>query len=322
MRNVVLMVLLSVSPAAAATPDPQQFIRAIDRMMVELAPHSARASQSIKRAYREHLSLLVLDEYDALADALHNGGLVPLPTDARFNVKPRVEGMFPIGEKDLDNQESYISARPATIGALLAIAAQVKSGPIEVTSLVRHSEYQGALRKTNGNANTSIPMHTMGMAVDIALVNTPLSRIYEIRDVLQRMQADGDILVIGERQQLVFHVVPSPSRLGYFTDVYARALAASSSAQTPTLASTPVRDALRPYSTAVVTAEIIDVAPTAAFADEWWAAGGIKSDLTVEVAGPTHGSMVADDRSFVSRFAASVYAAVAGVLTSARNLIV
>jgi len=323
MRTVVLMVLLSVSPAVAsgATPDPQvQFIRSIDRMMVELAPQSSRASASIKRAYRAHLVFLVLDEYDALADALNTGGLVPLPDDPRFNIKPRVDGMFPIGEKDLDNQESYLSARPATIGALMAVAAQVKSGPIEITSLVRHSEYQGALRKTNGNANTSIPMHTMGLAFDIALVNTPLSRVYEIRDVLERMQADGDILFIGERQQLVFHVVPSPSRLGHFTDVYARAVAASMSSDTPVIAATPVRDALRPYATAVVTAEVIDVAPTAAFAEEWWAAGGLKSDLTVEVPSPT-ASFVADERSFVSRLAARCLAAVAGLFASARSLI-
>jgi len=322
MRPVFLMVLLAVSPAiaSAATPDPQlQFIRAIDRMMVELAPQSSRASQSIKRAYRAHLSFLVLDQYDALADALNTGGLVPLPDDPRFNVKPRVDGLFPIGEKDLDNQESYISARPATIGALLDVASRVKSGPIEVTSLVRHSEYQGALRKTNGNAVTSIPMHTMGLAFDIALVNTPLSRVYEIRDVLERMQADGDILFIGERQQLVFHVVPNPSRLGYFTDVYARALTAPMDVP---LEATPVHDVLRPYPTAVVTSEVIDVAPTAAFAAEWWAAGGIKSDLTVEVpARPTPQSLVADNRSFVTRFAARCYAVVAGLVNSARNLV-
>ncbi len=70
-------------------------------------------------------------------------------------------------------------------------------------------------------------MHTMGLAFDIALVNTPLPQVYEIRDVLLKMQEAGDILVIGERKQLVFHVVPHPSRLGHFTDVYARAAAAA-----------------------------------------------------------------------------------------------
>jgi hypothetical protein len=62
--------------------------------------------------------------------------------------------------------------------------------------------------------------------VDIGLVNTPLETIYEIRDVLRRMQDDGDILFIGERRQLVFHVVPHPSRLGHFNDVYLRAAGA------------------------------------------------------------------------------------------------
>src|SRR5687767_15690465 len=36
----------------------------------------------------------------------------------RFNLAPRLEGAHPIGEKDLDNQHSYLAARPATIGAL------------------------------------------------------------------------------------------------------------------------------------------------------------------------------------------------------------
>ena len=39
-----------------------------------------------------------------------------------------------------------------------------------------------SLRSTNPNAITSVPMHTMGLAVDIALVNTPLATIYEIRE--------------------------------------------------------------------------------------------------------------------------------------------
>lgn len=323
MRAVLLMVLLAVCPAMAfaEAADPQlQFIRAIDRMMVELSPQSSRASQSIKRVYRDHLDYLVLDQYASLADALHTGGLVPLPDDARFNVKPRVDGMFPIGEKDLDNQESYISARPATIGALLEVASRVTSGPIEITSLVRHSEYQGALRKTNGNANTSVPMHTMGLAFDIALVNTPLSRVYEIRDVLEQMQNAGDILFIGERQQLVFHVVPSPSRLGYFTDVYAHALASSMNLDAPALDSRAVGGTLSVVKPAVV-AEIINVGPTPDFADEWWAADGLQSDLTVEV--PAYAqTLSADDRSFLGRFAARWFAAVTGLFESAKNLLV
>ena len=332
MRAVSLMVLLALSPAAAiaeTAPDSQtQFIRSIDRMMVQLGSESARASASIKKAYREHLNLLVLDEYASLETALTTGGVVPLPADPlRFNVKPRVDGMFPIGEKDLDNQASYISARPATIGALLDVASRVKSGPLEITSLVRHSGYQGALRKTNGNANTSIPMHTMGLAFDIALVNTPLATIYEIRDVLRQMQNEGDILVIGERQQLVFHVVPHPSRLGYFTDVYARAMAASVVADGVTIPAAPVRDVLSAYANAMVTSEVIDVAPTADFADEWWAAGGIRSDLTVQVpaqtatAAQSASALSGDNRSLVGRFAARCLALVSGLVESAKNLI-
>ena len=56
------------------------------------------------------------------------------------------------------------------------------------------------------------------------MANTPLATVLETRDVLQEMSDAGDILLIVERQQLVFHVVPQPSRLGWYADVYARAM--------------------------------------------------------------------------------------------------
>jgi hypothetical protein len=209
------------SPALARLP-------AIDQMMVELAASSAQSAETIRRVYQEHLDILMLREYGELAGALDNGGLVRLPEQPiRFNIVPRLDGPHPIGEKDLANQSSYTAARAATIGALLEIASRVKSGPVEITSLVRHSDYQEELRTTNPNALTSVPVHTMGLAVDIGLVNTPLETIYEIRDVLRRMQNKGDILFIGERRQLVFHVVPHPKRLGHFDEVYLRAVGGS-----------------------------------------------------------------------------------------------
>lgn len=216
--------LASPPPVSAAA---SSHLRALDRMMAGLAAENARASATIRRVYRPHLDLLVLDAYADLAGALATGGLAPLPDNPRlFNLVPRLEGPHPIGEKDLRRQESYVAARPAAVGALLAIAARVRSGPIEVTSLVRHGEYQDALRATNANARTSVPTHTMGLAFDIALVNTPLPTVHEVRRVLREMRDRGDILFIGERRQLVFHVVPHPSRLGYFTDVYRRAVGA------------------------------------------------------------------------------------------------
>jgi hypothetical protein len=177
----------------------------------------------MRRVYEQYLDELMLEAYTDLEGALDNGGLVPLPDDpARFNLAPRLDGPNPIGEKDLNNQSTYVAARPATIGALLEIAARVKSGPVEVTSLVRHSHYQEALRATNVNANTSVPTHTLGLAFDIGVVNTPLKTVYEIRDVLQKMQRNGDVLFVAERRQLVFHVVPHPSRLGHFTNMYVK----------------------------------------------------------------------------------------------------
>ena len=248
--------------------------------MVQLGPQSARASKAIRQAYRDHLDLLVLDEFADVESALWNGGLAPLPHDTlRFNVAPRLEGPSPIGEKDLDHQVSYIAARPATIGALLEVASRVKSGPIEVTSLVRHTEYQGALRTTNANAATAVPMHTMGLAFDIALVNTPLETAYEIRDVLIRMRNAGEILFIGERRQLVFHVVPHPKRLGHFHQVYAQALGY----QPVTDRAQVVALAKRRGATPSVSAEVIAVLPSREIADEWWSTNHENTDVTVEV---------------------------------------
>ena len=295
--------------------------------MVELGPQSARASKTIRRAYRPHGELLVLDRFSDLEGALVNGGLAHLPADPlRFNIAPRLDGPYPIGEKDLENQVSYIAARPATIGCLLDTASRVTSGPVEITSLVRHSEYQNALKATNKNATTSVPMHTMGLAFDIALVNTPLETVYEIRNVLERMRDAGDILFIGERRQLVFHVVPHPSRLGHFTNVYARALRTPSSAGgTHVVAFSESRNDKRANGIPMVTAEVIAVLPTAEFADEWWAADHTRADVTIEVSpelapAPVAAPVVADATAtaVTGRFIAILVALLAIALAAHR----
>jgi hypothetical protein len=146
---------------------------------------------------------------------------------------------------------------------------------VEVTSLVRHSHYQDELKTTNPNANTSVPMHTMGLAFDIGLVNSSLKTVYEIRDVLQRMQQNGDILFIGERKQLVFHVVPNPSRLGHFTDVYIQKVglpATSRSAHVvASLPGRPVRHRTTPVQPRVET-EVLTVLPAHGSLEDWMAA--------------------------------------------------
>jgi hypothetical protein len=260
-RLGVVALILSAAPAAAGTASPSTFVQALDRMMVELSSDSARASGTIRSAYRPHLDLLMLDGYNELEGALGNGGLVPLPVDARlFNIVPRLDGPHPIGEKDLDNQGSYVSARTSTIGALIEIASQVKSGPVEVTSLVRHSHYQDALKATNANAMTSVPMHTMGLAFDIGLVNSRLATVYEIRKVLQKMQRKGDILFIGERKQLVFHVVPNPARLGHFTEVYVKKVGVSPTSQfAQVVAKSPVPVVRKRHAQPTVVSEVLAV---------------------------------------------------------------
>lgn len=283
---IVTITTLALGLPARATALDRQFIRALDRMMVVLGAESARDGKAIREAYRDHLDLLVLDEYAQLEVALRTGGLAPLPHDPQtFNLQPRLTGPSPIGEKDLPRQTSYLAARPATIGALLEVASRVKSGPIEITSLVRHTDYQESLRSSNANATTSVPMHTMGLAFDIALVNTPLKTVYEIRDVLREMRNEGDILFIGERRQLVFHVVPHPARLGHFTRRYARTFGPPPGASgTPVVAFSPAPGPAGGRKPSV-SAEVVAIVPTSEFLDEWWAADETHGDLAVEVEG-------------------------------------
>jgi hypothetical protein len=90
--------------------------------------------------------------------------------------------------------------------------------------------------------------------------------------VLQEMRAAGDILFIGERQQLVFHVVPHPSRLGYFTGMYAQAVGAVSSAQSvEVVAPGPPRLASLHPTPRVVT-DIVAVTPLPTEWEAWRAA--------------------------------------------------
>src|SRR5688572_7343618 len=263
-------------------------------MMSAMAPESARSGAAIRAFYQDHLDLLMLDEYSELAGALNNGGLVPLPDDPkRFNLAPRLDGPHPIGEKDLDNQISYLAARPATIGALLDIASRVMSGPLEITSLVRHSEYQEALRTTNANATTAVPMHTMGLAIDIALINTKLETVYEIRDVLRQMQADGDILFVGERQQLVFHVVPHPARLGHYTDFYLQAVGAPPTGRfAEVVAFSGGRDLTPHHPEPTVTTEVLALFPAKGRLNTWWSAADLARKAPERVSTPPAPSVV------------------------------
>ncbi len=215
----MLAALLSGPAAAAAGDNPvshQERIDALQLMMSELRPESRRAAEDIKVTFGPMVAQAFANR-SALELAIERQHVALLAEDAlAYNVDPRLDGRHPIGEKDLANQQAYVGARPAALGLLYAIASRVESSPVEVTSLVRHMQYQRALAGTNGNANTEVPTHAMGLAFDIALVNTPLATAYEIRDVLREMRDAGALYFIGESQQLVFHVVPRRAWFGYF----------------------------------------------------------------------------------------------------------
>ena len=294
--------------ARAERVDGVRFLTTVNTMLADLAPRSAFAAAAIRDSYRPYVEPLVLDDFAKIEEGLATGGLAPLPPDPlRFNIRVRLDGTSPIGEKDFVHQESYVAARPAAIGCLLDVASRVKSGPIEVTSLVRHLGYQHQLLLTNANAATDVPTHALGVAFDIAIVNTPLPTVLEIRNVLRQMSDAGEIFVIAERQQLVFHVVPQPSRLGWYSDVYTRAI----TGQRWTLR--PPREQL--FVTPTVTTAINSVQPLPDWAPAWWAAENVPVDLPISVHADGVHAVIADagERRVTGRY----FAVVEDLLSSA-----
>jgi hypothetical protein len=215
--RVAIAFLALTAPAAARPVSANEFVDALQSMMAQLRPQSQRDARTIKAEYGPMVRRTAFVNRGDLEAALEMEELALIPEHTEpLNITLRLDGAHPIAEKDLANQSMYLGARPAALGLLFQIAARVDSGPIEITSLVRHLQYQRALSATNGNARTAVPTHAMGMAFDIALVNTPIETVYEIRDVLRDMRDAGLLYFIGETEQLVFHVVPSPSWLGYY----------------------------------------------------------------------------------------------------------
>ena len=200
--------------------DTQARVGAIVELMTEMSEESRVASAQIRAVYRPELDNALRDR-PALIRSLESGDLARLPENpAEFNLDLRLAGAHPIAERDLIYQPIYVAARPATLGALFAVAARVQSGPVEVASLVRHFEYQQALRRTNPNATTEVPTHRLGLAFDISVLNMSLETVREVRDVLRAMSDAGDLYVVAESRQLVFHVVPTPERLAFFEALY------------------------------------------------------------------------------------------------------
>lgn len=252
----VVCAVVFMSGPVYAEPGGEAFVSTLKGMMADLKPTSRANSAAMRKAYAPRARTDMIRNRAGLKRALDTEEIATLPADpAALNITVRTKGYSPIAEKDLAHQEWYIAARPATLGLLMHVAAQVTSSPIEVTSLVRHLDYQRKLQRTNRNARTSVPTHAMGHAFDIALVNTPLKTAYEIRDVLRRMRRNGDLIFIGEIRQLVFHVVPTPARHDYYAALYeAYTLAPMRAADIPEMAAPAPRPVPAPPVMTAMTA--------------------------------------------------------------------
>lgn len=221
----VLLVCGCAAPLAAesrsAADAEERFVRRARAVMAALRAESRVDAARIQEAYATDGAFVAFEDRDALVAAASVGTVRPLPGDAsRFNIRPRLHGAHPIGEKDLAHQPLYVAAHPGTLGLLLHVAARTQAVPLEVTSLVRHHAYQRALQRTNPNARTARSMHTLGLAFDISILNIPVAAAEEIRDVLRHMRDEGALFFLAETRQLVFHVVPNPERLHLYAALF------------------------------------------------------------------------------------------------------
>jgi len=213
--------LLLTGPASSVTGQEP----GVYTVVSELRRQSREDALTIKDVYRPLMHSTVFEDLRHLQRALDSGELVPLSAVELPSVQPRLSGHSPIAEKDLEHQHMYLSLRPAAMGMLIDIARRAQQHPLEVTSLVRTTEYQRTLMRGNGNANTDVPTHTMGYAVDIGLKYTSSASAHALRRVLDEMRDAGDIYYIAEANQLTFHIVPVPSRIEHFEALYQQAVA-------------------------------------------------------------------------------------------------
>jgi hypothetical protein len=200
---------------------PSTQVDAVVALMGELRGESRRHAERIRAVYGPAATRLTLANRRALRAALDRGRIVPVPLDYSSPQVPlRLTGRHPIAELDLSHQSLYVAARPQTIGCLLDVVSRLPEGAVEVTSLVRHRQYQLGLARTNANANTPVATHAMGLAFDLSVRYAAPSTVEEVRGVLRRMASAGDLLFIAEQRQLVFHVVPAPERREYYEALY------------------------------------------------------------------------------------------------------
>jgi hypothetical protein len=215
--------MIAAPPSAAAadrSPAGRERVAAAVRLMAPLRAESLEHARRIRDLYGAEAAGLRIADRAALLAALYDRRLVPVPLHRMpGEIRLRLLGQHPMGELDLRFQPSYLAARPETIGCLFAVASRVRSGPLDVTSLVRHDAYQRRLARRNANAVTDVPTHVMGLAFDISILHAPPSFAGELRDVLRAMAAAGDLYFIAEQRQLVFHVVPAPERRAYYTAI-------------------------------------------------------------------------------------------------------
>ncbi len=103
-------------PPVSAQPDPDaraRFVAGARAMMAELGGESRDDARRIAAVYGKGGTLRMFRDRDDLRAVTRQGVVAPFPVANNwFNVRPRLSGSAPIGEKDLAHQELYVAARP------------------------------------------------------------------------------------------------------------------------------------------------------------------------------------------------------------------
>lgn len=165
------------------------------------------------------------DDLVAIRFAKKSGRLVDIPWP-NFGFYPRLKKPSQIAEKDMPNQREYIAAETATAGCLLYIINELrllqgsKFTLLEVNSLVRTDETQGALRNSNSNSRTSLPTHTMGKAFDLPLRKKSGDYKRDLLFILYDLEIAGRLAFIKEGTQDTIHVVANPASDQFFSNFY------------------------------------------------------------------------------------------------------
>jgi hypothetical protein len=156
--------------------------------------------------------------------------------DKFFGFSLRRTGTRAIAADDLANQEYYLQAAPASIGAIAYIAYETrrlheamnpkgeKWMPLEITALVEPLDYEERQARKHGSGRPEPPAHCTGLVFDIDYGNLPPRQREALEFVLTDMGWDGYLGFVRDSSlTTTYHIGPAPTARDFFSKVYEEA---------------------------------------------------------------------------------------------------